>query len=138
MNEVSDTMSNQVYYAVLAESGEYSDRQVWLAGIFDNESLAQRMVESKSTIVRICNQYEISAHKVRTRLREGKVLWYYEYKWDPIEGRARNQSVFNEELFNEIEAEVIRQVGPRPECEPGERFQVVKVNLNEWGHYGDE
>lgn len=96
-------------YVVLGEAGDYSDREVWVSGVFTDEGAAM-------------------AHMfVRMAVRR---------EWDEW-NRRKFDGYFRlggaTDLAPEVMAEAVRRAGPEPMAESAERCSLVVVPLDVWG-----
>lgn len=98
-------------HVVIAEFGEYSDRVVWVAGVYSN------VKEAESAITRAteCN-----------RVHEA---WYDTYCQELR--RVRNNEWFGIPTDAE-EAEAKRRAGPEPPHESAERCELVTCQIDQW------
>lgn len=101
-------------YVVLGQSGEYSDRCVWVAGIYGTEEQARAEVEAKLAQRRVWEQWNRSFIRNMQKIR----------------GEAWRM------LTDAETAEASRLAGPKPEEESAEYCEVVKVPFGEWGRWG--
>jgi hypothetical protein len=104
-------------YVVLVEEGEYSERNDWIGGVFDDKETAQRMIAEKSALARETDEryreWMAKQHAVRARFGQPR-CW----------GR-------DPELMAAIEAEA----GHWLPGQGGDRFYLVEVPLNQWGEF---
>ncbi len=140
-------------YVIIVESGEYSDRDDWIGGIFDNKEEAQSILTVKSAAAR---QYRNDHEEWRKKRLEnynaleklGKELDALDKQNGPFneEGEVKsmkerqNLEAWHERrqiLIDSIkELETIdRKQAEQYKREPGERFYIVEVPVNTWGNY---
>lgn len=116
-----DPMTDTVY-VVIAECGEYSDRNDWVAAVFSDKSKAEAEVLAWSK-ARAIYEAEVEFWEQRERnLR----------KADPMYAEAHKNTAWPK--YHQLAGE---KIGPYPEF-PGERFDrlyFVEVPLNVWGKY---
>lgn len=103
---------------IIVETGEYSDRNDWIGGVFDSCEVAKKMIIEKAAAVRQQQiDYENWCNKQLVVCRElfgNIVMW---------------------KLNDEQRAEIDRRVGAAPVGEIGDNFYLVEVPLNEWGQF---
>ena len=106
----------QEVYVVIGTEGEYSDRQVWVAGVFDTKSEAVAMADD---------------HK-RTD-RDDYIKWR---KWVAEFGAKLNAS--NEKYTIKQRAAIAARLGMPPEPPTGAidaDYTVATVPMNAWGRW---
>lgn len=101
-------------FVVIAEEGEYSDRNDWVAGVFDNRAEAERLVIEKSAEVRQMKT-DRDAYWAKYRAWNTKHLGQ---SWDHGENTTRDA-----------------EIGPAPPREAFDQLYLVEVPLNVWGKY---
>lgn len=102
-------MSGTVF-VVLAECGEYSDRNVWVAGIFATEVEAQQEVDARLAVSRVYTAWHDAFVRELLRLSPGIVRAYTD------EERAFARS----------------RLPPEPPYERAERCEIVEAPIGEW------
>jgi len=101
-------------YVVIAECGEYSDRDDWIAGVFTERAFAEALVLEKSA---------------EQRLKEAEVdVWAARHKHTELlamkEGKDRAG----------IDA-ATKAIGPCPKRLEFERLYLAEVPLDRWGKF---
>lgn len=124
-------MSDQQVYVVLGESGEYSDRSVWVSGVFDNETLAKSWIEKRSGVRRVYEQWWKNVSTLNDQIRQQKPYYKFITVWSETAGIIY-KTIFDEKAYTEAEEIVDKLSGPAPENELGERFELVKIMMNTW------
>lgn len=106
-------MTDKVY-VVSAESGEYSDRDDWVAGVFTDKAEAERLVLEKSAERNVQKALDDAwGDLVRAKSKEFKdipTLWE--------RGEAAREAI-----------------GPRPKTAEWDRLYLAEVPLNVWGRF---
>lgn len=109
-------------YVVLGEEGEYSERMVWVSGVFLTEEEAQAKILERSAVHRSWREWQSRYYKSIAPLNDA---WIDQNpgKWLGREGA---------ETMRRHESQAREMAGPEPEREDGERFSMEKVKLGEW------
>lgn len=119
-------------WAVLGECGEYSDRQVWVSGVFDSEDLAKNAIKNHVEIRNTYEQYMINFNSLSSKYKELNRL-VKEQIWSEKYGVTfRTREVLD---YNKLKEYIQLKIGLQPEFEPAERFELIKLNLNKWNIY---
>jgi hypothetical protein len=101
---------NMKVFVVLGETGEYSDRNVQVCGVFATEQEARSMMLKRMEVRRLHNLWHERMIQELRRLQPGLGQYTTE---------------------NQQEAE--RRAGPEPEYEYSERVSLHAGELGEWG-----
>lgn len=104
-------------YIVLGENGEYSDRDIWISGVFLTEAEAQAAVNDRLAARRI---YE---HWGEAKSRELKKLGY---DW------ASPGSTMLCGYSEARNAEASAKLPPEPPYERAERCEIIPAKIGEW------
>ena len=99
-------------FVVLGESGEYSDRMVWVSGVFETRKEAEGAAVKQLAASRVYAQWWDAVCNIRRRMCGG---------W-----------ISPETLTKEIEHESERLAGPTPEYEPADRVTIFEVPIGTW------
>ncbi len=99
-------------YVVLGERGEYSERDVFVSGVYTSRQDAEDAVMAGSTRNRI---YMAWADKSFEHLRRMPIDPNFGFSWTDAQ---------------RDEAEKL--AGPKPEYERGEEFEIVECELGQW------
>ncbi len=140
-------------YVIIVESGEYSDRDDWIGGIYNDKEEAQRVLAEKSAVARQhqndydewCEKQLAEEEALRKLRRKLKVLYEqngpFNEKGEPryIDERHNLEEWHKkrETLMDSIR-ELEKVVKPRYPCpieNRGERFYIVEVPIGIWGTY---
>lgn len=116
-------------YVVLGEAGEYSDRNVWVSGVFDTQVAAQDLVEELALKHRLSEEWDKVNRKHFNALKD---LMHVKAAAPMYE---HQRVVYNNAYFaamDELRDEAKRLAGPKPEYVREERCEVVEVDLNKW------
>ncbi len=106
-------------YVIIVETGEYSDREDWIGGIFDDEAEAKKIVETESAKVRqYVNTYEKWLEKRRSI----------------VESMGYKNKIFPKHLYQELDNRSA-PYPPHKRDELEKRFYIVEVPINVWGNY---
>jgi len=118
-------------YVVLGNEGEYSDRIVYVAGVFENREEACKLIAEMTAVGRanalIIEEWQKKRKELCDRAREAKITpemrSYYAYP----EGHVS--------LTPEEYAEINAQIGPSPSRLDYDTFDIYQVPINEWGRW---
>jgi hypothetical protein len=102
-------------FVVLAENGEYSDRIVWVAGVFPTESDARSEVEKHLAQRREYDQWNVKYQNTLQTFEEFRCNRYGTPHY------TKNDHSKAAEL-----------AGPKPEYEGAERCEVIETELGKW------
>lgn len=108
-------------FVVLGEHGEYSDRVVWVSGVYLDREVAEEIVDERMAIRRewdMWSRAKLAANREITR--EGGSLWHGEPGYDEWRRKA-------EEWIIEYEGK-----RPEPEYERAERCEIIEVESDVW------
>ena len=126
-------MRDPTVYVVLGEAGEYSERDVWICGVYLTEEEAILKLFERLRVRRVWEQWDQSWRTEAERIKTKK----YEKS---VEEAPSGESVPSWSslilVSSEEIAEAKRIVGPQPEKEEAERLAVVEVPLATWGRHG--
>jgi hypothetical protein len=111
-------MESSKLYVVIVETGEYSDRNDWIGGVFDSCEVAKKTLIKKAAAAR---QQRIDYENWRNK------------RWAICCELSGVTDIWK--LNDEQRAEVDRRVGAEPVGENGDNFYLVEVPLNEWGQF---
>lgn len=101
-------------FVVLGERGEYSNRLVWVSGVFTTEEAAQKAILAAMDKRRV---YEAWREQMKRALPRKNLVVPY---------------------TKEEQKEASEKIGPQPaDYEYAERVSIVKVTLNTWGIYDE-
>lgn len=107
----SETARPEFVYIVLGRSGEYSDRVEWVAGVYDDKSIAIELATCK--------------------LREARAYAHAYTAWCQ-QAYARGLSSPASPENREAVAAVL---GPMPEGDSADDFTVIEAVKNTWGRW---
>jgi hypothetical protein len=103
-------------YIVLSESGEYSDRMVWIGGVYDTLAAAQSAVAAAAHRRAVYDEWQqrYSAELGRAQITAARSnLWTVTLDSRAAEVRASRME-------------------PQPPYEAGQRFSIYPANVGEW------
>jgi len=123
-------MRNPSVWVVLAEEGEYSYRDVWVAGVYLNEEAAVTKLFERLRVRRVWDQWDHSLRMEVERAREKRCESLVRQSPD---GKIPGRSIMT---LEEDRAEAKKIAGPEPEREPAERLAVIEVPVATWGKHG--
>lgn len=105
-------------FVVIGEHGEYSDRCVFVSGVFATESEARSAAEKALAARRAYDQWQ------ETLARE---LRNVPYDW--IQPYGVNPAGYSDETLKKAS----EKLPPRPPYESAERCEVIKATVGVWG-----
>lgn len=112
-------------FVVIAESGSYSDRCEWIAGIFT----------SRDEALKLAGEHKRKADSdgaAYTAWCNARSPLYWQYLQRP-EHRGMGGVLTNEE-----EAEISKAIGPKPNNgAEADDFYIIEVPMGTWGAYND-
>jgi hypothetical protein len=116
-------MTNLVY-VVLGEQGEYSDRSVWVSGVFTSEETAKEFMKERMAISRKWQNWNSKYRSLLFNLQNKFEKDTGNYSWK-IDGMTHK-------LQSQAREEIEKLWGPEPEVEAAEGCSLFAVPLNEW------
>jgi len=128
-----------ILYVVIGSRGEYSDREEYVAGVFENKVTACNLIQEKTALGRrraLDRQKWIDtrcglvneAKKTKRNLVTQEDLAYYGEEYLP--SRLRDLTPEEQAIINE-------KVGPIPRAIEYDTFYVVSVPVNKWGQWSE-
>jgi len=120
-------------FVVLGERGEYSDRDVWVSGVFTTEEDARQAIERRSVVHRVHKNWQDRYYRKLEELckadkispLQDSIPYFFAGASAEVVRKANERWQENQRLTAE-------QVGPEPEAECAERFSLVPVGIGEW------
>lgn len=114
-------------WVVLGENGEYSDRSVFVSGVFATEPEAQNAVVIRSAVARAWSEWKDRFDSKRAEI----------FKDDPYRFDLKHIAAGKTwDQVEEQEADIMRVlseiIGPEPEYERGESFWIVEAEIGKW------
>jgi len=113
-------------WVVLGETGEYSDREVWLCGVFRSDDEAKKEVVARTAVRRA---YDAWQNLYYSEMRRAERLFRSErgggYLWQ------------DEAAYKAAEAAARQRAGPKPAYEPAERCSLIVCPIGQWGQWTD-
>lgn len=109
-------------WVVLGELGEYSDRSIFVSGVYATKKEARDAVTVASERRRIFDNWNETLRQHQNRLRKLDRRLDRGYLWTPEQSK----------IWDQLNVEAHRLAGPEPEYERGERFEIVPVELGYW------
>jgi hypothetical protein len=109
-------------YVVLGEQGEYSDRSVWVSGVFASKEEAQQ-----SIVERMAKRRDyLNWTSEFNRRRSPRPFGYFKFPLSPAQ----------QVEWDGIEEAALLGMRPKPEYEPAEHTSLFEVPFGAWqaGH----
>ncbi len=104
-------------YVIIVETGEYSDRNDWVGGVYDSRAEAEQVLLEKNALAKQCAiDYDIW---LKSNYEARKVI-------------GKEQGI---ESYMVSHKDVEDRIGKPQEGQAGDRFYIVNVPLNTWGQY---
>lgn len=108
---------NDIVYVVLSETGEYSDRIVWVSGVYRTEAEAQEAITARLATRRAHDEWNVAHQRELQRLG---------YDWtmkgtDILTGYSDKRR-----------AEAASKLPPEPPYESAERCEIIRATIGEW------
>ncbi len=108
--------SGKTVYVVISECGEYSDRDIWISGIFTSKDVAEKFITARLTVRNLWEIWLKRYIEVRKRL-------------DLLKTRDVQRNFENEHQ------EALVLTGGEPEKENAERMTYKEIEIDEWIKY---
>jgi hypothetical protein len=108
-------------FVVLGEQGEYSDRSVWVSGVYATRGDAESAMVAAMARRR---EYDLwsQARGRHWQQLNGRGLFGWKFPLTP-EDAAEHQSISDE---------ADRRAGPKPAYEPAERVELFELPMGQW------
>lgn len=105
---------HETVWVVLGEFGEYSNRAVFVSGVFKSKEEAEKAVIERSAIHRVHEQWQQRYLNARSQVHHRFTLLAQDMDIEAIDACAKEQA------------------GPEPEHESAERMTIIPVCVGQW------
>lgn len=119
-------------YIVLGQRGEYSDREVWVAGVYATEAEAQAAVVERMEVRMVYGEWSRRRNEA-----ESKLLDEFEKAYPGVDyvRTVLGPRLLYPELWVPYAERLEQQVGPQPEEEPAEYVALIFCPVGHWGKW---